>query len=522
MVTSKQARISDSSRIAFYNSMRKWIEIANINPPTYGNNSRLRDEWLRAFSLREPHLAGVINSVVSIDKNRGWQLIGGRNQVMAYSQILKNVEPTSFDKRGLPINGKGWRYYFSQQSFSFWTSDLGAVSEIGRDTKNGPLRALWSVDPVRCELYNNDSIKYHPPNGKVQEWGPADFMRETSLPSNDETLNGLGYCATSRLIEIITIMIAVYGHDKEKLLAKIPKGMLFLRGIDEVMWADAMEKQAAQQTAKEREYYAGLSIFFSDSDEALDAKLLSLSQLPDGFDIKIMTDLLMFAIALNFGYDPSEFWPVQFGSLGRGTEAEVQAVKASGKGGLDFVLAFQDNLQREIPSTLHFEFEQRNEQGEILEANVAKAWAETINEMAKPSGTNEPPTLSISEKRQLLAQKGLIPEDWTIEEEDTVATDTEDVDRYLDNDNVRRAIAEFPHDDIVMLKFDPSTSETREKILLSHNERRRFWPAKTRAVLYDGRDVLITDDDVDLAIQQARERVGDRYGDILEADVVNE
>lgn len=541
MTTSKQPRVSqEKARLSFLHSIIRWVDQANLQAPTYGVGSqRMRDEWLRWFWRQEPHLAGVLKSVVDIDKNRGWQIVGGRNQVNLYSRILRNADPyiNSFSDNGVPLAGKGWRYYFSQQSLSFYTADVGAVSEMGRDIEGGPLRALWHTDPTRCELTSGSyqSLNYYPPEGGKQEWTNDDYIREVSMPSTDETLYGLGYCAVSRILETATIMIAVYRHEQERLMAKIPKGIMLMRGITDSMWEDAMDTHAERLTAKEREYYAGLSILFGD--EAMDAKLVALSNLPEGFDLKITTDLLMFTYALNFGYDASEFWPVQFGSLGRGTEAEVQALKASGKGGLDFVLNYQDNLQRQLPETLHFEFEQRNEQGEILEAEVAESWARAINEMAKPSSNDFPPTLTNSEKRQLLAQRGLIPNEWTIEEEDHVATDTEDEERHLDNERVQRAIATFPNEDIVALHYKPMLNVWTQK---------KIWPTNKRifgvdydlaidwaesnlsrqieedAVLYknDTLDFRITTDDVDNAIEQARERVSNDFADVLEAEVI--
>jgi hypothetical protein len=253
-------------------------------------------------------------------------------------------------------------------------------------------------------------------------------------------------------------MVAVIEHDKEQLLAKMPRGLLLLKNIYEGQWELAMKSQAEELTAKEREFYGGLSIFFTDA--TADALMVALSQLPQDFDTKTFVDLLMYGYALSFGYDASEFWPVQYGAMGRGTETEVQALKATGKGGMDFVLAYQDNLQRVLPASVHFEFEQRNEQGQLLEAGVEKAWAETIQEMAAPSGPGMSETLTVAEKRQLMAERGLIPEDWTAEEETETATDTgEEEERAMMLPEVRRALALYP--DELIVRYDWPLGITR-------------------------------------------------------------
>ena len=474
-VKSKQPRVENdvAARMAFLRSVARWVDKADLNAPPYGVAPRLRDEWLRAIYPQEPNLAGVIKSAVDIDKNRRWEITGGERQVRAYSGVLLNAEPTQFAGNGEPAVGKGWRFFFSQQSLAYYTADIGAVAEIGRDGEAGPMRALWNVDPCRCELTGSitEPLLYYPPGGVRQAWGAGDFMRAVSLPSTDETLNGLGLCAVSRVLDVATSMIAVYRHNKEKLLAQMPKGILLLRGITDSMWSDAMETNAERLTARERDYYAGLSILFGD--EALDAKLVALSSLPDGFELKTVTDILMYTYALAFGYDPREFWPVSGGQLGTASETEAMAVKATSKGGMDFTLAWQDNFQRELPSTLLFEFEQRNEQGDIIEAQVAEAWARAVNEMAMPAGSGDVPTLSASERRQLLAQKGLIPAEWTEEEEDTTVSDTGN-ERVLDTPHVRRAMAQFPNEKIIRLG-----SDGRETVLYDPHDIRHFFFAST-------------------------------------------
>jgi hypothetical protein len=133
-------------------------------------------------------------------------------------------------------------------------------------------------------------------------------------------------------------------------------------------------------------------------------------------------DMLMYGFALCFGYDPSEFWPVQFGAIGRGTETEVQHEKATGKGRLDFPLTFQEQLQEFLPPTLEFMFDQRDEKGDLLHASVNQAWVNVVKTMTDGS------LLSIPEGRVLLAEYGVIPASWA--PTDTLSqTDLDEVDQ---------------------------------------------------------------------------------------------
>ena len=448
-VDSTQPRFSSRSEAAgslWHALLERWRKDALMNVPNYIPNSQELDLWLSEFWRTETLLSGVISNVIGLDKNRGWALTGGRNQVARFQRVLRGAE-----------GGTGWRRYISLQSESFWTTNMGAVSEIGRNGRNGPMGALYHVDPVRCVLTGNidEPLEYKPAGGKKQRWGPLDFIRCCSMPMIQEEYHQLGYCAVMRALQFAILMVAIYRHDKEMLFAAVPKGILLMSGIEAEDWNTAMQTGAEVLSAKEREFYSGLSIFFGGIDGDIDAKLVSLSQLPTGFDMQEWTNILMYGYALCFGYDPREFWPVSGGSMGTGKESEVQARKASNKGNLDFALTYQDNLQSELPSTLLFEFDQRDETGEQAEYEAIKAYADAVNAMSLPSGMAGVETLTADQRRILYAEKGFIPEEWTIFEEDISGTDVESVERerLLSSPQILRACTRFPTEPVVRLTW---------------------------------------------------------------------
>lgn len=538
-VRSKQSRFYEP--VNAMSSMFKWIDQTKHKTPPYTQDSRMRDRWLRDFWRKEPHLAGVINSVVSIDSNRGWSLTGGRNGTLRYETILRHAE-----------NGQGWRYWMKQASQAYYTSDMGAVTEIGRDGDEGPLRAIYSTDPAACRLTGNPDTplayydvsvtraRGYPNNvGDGQMWRPSDFFRVVSLPNTDQNFNGLGYCAVSRCIELVQIMMAVYEHDQEKLGSAAPKGLLLLNNISDDQWTRAMRARNAALEAREQEYYGAVAVIAQMGSEAPDAKLFALSQLPDGFDIETTTNLLMFGIALTFGYDPIEFWPVQSGALGRGRETEIQHEKGTGKGGLDFIFSLQDRLQQELPDSLLFQFEERDQQGELLNAQVHQAWADVAVTLGG--------ILDVEQSKLYLIDKGVIPAEWsqTPAAEQEGSVDDEGVERGLkhlrdeamQHEPVQRAIHEYPNEPIVRRTFNPTTNTVKELVLWrsgSDAQKRSTWlvpdalrPAKdfhrprvARALLYEGGGVEITDEDVDAAIEVAAERVGDEFAELLRAEPV--
>ena len=525
---SKQPRFSDKESARFFFSMLDWVHTTLEKEPGYEPNSRHRDEWLTKVCWKEPHLAGVLNAVTAIDKNRGWTLVGGRNQVNRYQESLHGFEAAP--------NLVGWRPGMSVSALSYYTTDLGLVLEIGREGKNGPMRKMYFTDATRCNLTGdvNYPLMYDPINGKKQKWEPMDFIRVVSLPDVREEYNGLGHCAVSRCIELTKMMVAVYEHDREQLGSKAPKGLLLLDGISEEQWIDAMELREARKEGLEQEYFAGVAVLAGSGDTAVDGKLLGLSQLPKDFDLQQFTSMLMYGYALAFGYDPSEFYPVQFGALGRGTEMQVQHEKATLKGQMDCAFGFQEQLQLELPDTLEFGFDERDDAGELMQSTVRKSQAEVINIM---DGAE---VLTDEEIRMLWAEEGLIPREWTVVEEDIEATDTEDdqdtpdvpdeasdddveaedteerrKDRLLSNVYIHRAAETFKSEPIV--EYSWPSGVTRQLAESGHwllkPARRHF--IVSRDIVYENDDVEITDEDIQSAIEVGGERIDSEFESLL-------
>lgn len=486
----------------FFSSVMRWVEDARLTEPPYEADSRTRDAWLSSFWPKEPHLAGVLASVNSIDSNRGWHLTGGRNQVQRFARVFRNAE-----------DGEGWRAYISLQSSAYYTSDLGALTETARDGRSGPLRDIYHLDPTKCYLTGKRSgpLKY---NKSKEPWDQDDYFRLVSMRNIREEFNGLGLCAVSRVLDMSKIMLAIYNHELEMLGARAPRGLLLLQNIGQNQWIEAMKTRDAQLDSDMRKYYQAVAVIAQEGVDSIDAKLIALSQLPENFDIEIFTNLLLYSYALCIGYDPVEFWPVQQGTMGRGRETDIQHRKGTGKGGLNFMLAYQDQMLDQLPDSLSFEFEQRDQEGVLLDAEVAQAWANVVSTLygggsstapgpgagdgKAPTADSEPPDsknkpnaaqakplpqskpiLSWEEARQLLVNKGVIPPSWTEMEEDVAATDAKDVEKkkqqrqreeLLEDDRVLQAIYQFPNEPIVRYSWDSATGKGKTKLLFANQE----------------------------------------------------
>lgn len=464
----------------FYGNVNRWLVMADLQEPSYSPDSRRRDTWLRNFWRLEPHLAGVMNSVVALDKNRGWSLTGGRNQIYRLTAILHAAESAP----GLD----GWRNFLSSQALSYYATDMGTICETGRDGPGGPLRALYHTDSARCRLTGipDTPLEYTPSTtvgkrGGPQAWPMGSYFRVASMPSDDEQYNGLGFGAASRVLELAKLMVAVFRKDSESLGARMPDGLLLLQGIQQSQWEDALADREAKMSAKEREYFGGVFVLASAGIDQVDAKLLALKQLPENFNLQTFTDLLMFSYALAFGYSPREFWPVSSGSLGSGTESEMQDDNSSGKGESDFILNFQERLQDDMPETAWFEFDQRDSKNDLEQLGILSAKADFVSKMSNLS-SNGQILLPIERIMELSVEQGLIPEDWAAVEGDMIADDTqgEELDRWRhmarNNPRVQRAIMRYPDEPIVRYNWPSGRTVTLWQNA-TDMQRRRAWPA---------------------------------------------
>lgn len=509
---SKQPRFTDGGSGGF-GSFFGWVtdKWKDLTPPDYKLDSRERDRWLRQYAKIDPHWQFVVKQVVQIDANRGWTMTGGRNQVRRYTSLMHDAE-----------DGAGWRTFAKKASRAFYEADMCTVVETGRATQSGPLRSIYNVDPAKCRLTGDRKypLKYYPRRGNMQEWPPHAFFRAVSLPSTDEGLYDLGYCATSVAIELIRLFYGVFQHDQEMVGARMPEGLLLLQGIGETEWEDALNKRRENLTAKQQRWFGNIMVIAGSGLETVSATLLNLSQLPANFDRQTFIEMCMYAYAGVVGYAPSEFWPVSAGALGRGREEEIGAVRATSKGGLDWALSFQDRFQQELPDSLQFEFEERDDLGRLQDAQVAAAWVDVVKKLyTRPTELDEP-LLDWSEARSMLVDKQIVPPELTEREEDAKATDTDDsaLERTrqmaLTSQEVLRAIEKYPREPVVRYTWDGARGKTR--VLWERGEdamRRCSFPVAhvERQVIGDdvlasGPDWTITQGDVDRALIDARER----------------
>jgi hypothetical protein len=478
------------SEVAFFNSMLRMIDKSNFKLPEYSSDARSRDTELIRLAKSESLLSGVIASAVSRDKNRGWLLSGPARQVSSFSRKFHGVH-----------DGEGWRKFVSLNSEAWYTTNFGYISEIASRYKNGPVESLYNVDPTHCKLTGSyPTVATYHGGKKVVKLSSGDIIHGNSMPSILAKMKGVGFCAVERAMAYLRLAIGLNRHQLEKLGVKLPKGIILGKGIELDEWKAAFAEAEEDDDEKNRLYYEGVVALMSKNHES-DLKIISLSEIPDNFQLKDFIDITMQAYALAFGYPVGEFWSIASGSFGRTGEMKEQQQQATAKGELDFALSFQEQLSTHVlPPSLDFQFDQRNDRGDLIKAEADRMAYDIITdayhkgleigykyqtapESEETDGFEEPEEIETEERarkeaereetslisrdeaRELMAARGLLPKEWTQADEDTATTDLQEVrDRLLTTPALFDVIRQNTSDPIISYAWNYKTDFTRSEL----------------------------------------------------------
>ncbi|NIV29052.1 MAG: hypothetical protein GWN58_05945, partial [Anaerolineae bacterium] len=136
------------------------------------------------------------------------------------------------------------------------------------------------------------------------------------------------------------------------------------------------------------------------------ADFLNFAQLPDQFDEKAATELYINIVALSFGVDVREFWPMTAGNLGTATETLVMHQKAKGKGVGDLISTLERAINWHIlPEAVTFSFDFTDDDEDMARAQLDETRTKTILSMYLPDASGSGETIaSRDEIRQMLAK----------------------------------------------------------------------------------------------------------------------
>lgn len=343
--------------------------------PGYGSPSR--DYVLSCFWQEEPILAGAIYSMAAKMSSLSWSITGKKNKAVPFAEILWSAGSSS---------GYDWGGFISPSVQDFYTTDRGTVWETPR--VDGRISELGHIDSLCCAptgIYNKPIYYYSSVTGQEIWFKPEDVIHFSSLPSGREMQFGNGFCAVSRVHKSAQLLLGLHKYDSEKLSNLPPEGVAAISGLTQDEFQDALALwQAAREKNKSLTFPQVLWLLGSQIGSDVKVQLTPFSQMPESFTREVVVNQYMNIVALGFGVDVREFWPVTSGALGSASESDLQHMKAKGKGVAEFTSSVERRLNDEFAETdeAEFQFDVQDAGEDQTAATIAKTWIDAFMPLA--------------------------------------------------------------------------------------------------------------------------------------------
>lgn len=387
-----------------------------------------RDDDLRNFFYRPGNdiLQGAVSSLTKWGTTLPYNIEGPKRRLKQFQDLLSQSE-----------FGQGWSVLISKTLQDYYTQDKGATWElIGGGDIDGALEGSVigiahldsqfvqpTGDPVYPILFLN------PKDGKPHKIHSTRVVRFVDMPSPNELMPGIGFCACSRVIASSMVLLKLAQFKNEKLSDMPEAGLLLLNNILPSQWDDATADHQRGRRKLGHEIWSNIMTLFSiDPAQPATANFVDFASIPEGFDELQSTNIYVNIVALAFGVDPREFWPMTGGSLGTARETDLMAQKAKGKGKGDVISMLERAVNWHVlPENIEFNFDNQDDEEDRLRAQINETKVKTIMGMFNPdliiAGIDPPVT--VLELRQMLADN--VPDYFKEEFLSVDITDTEEV-----------------------------------------------------------------------------------------------
>lgn len=389
--TRQAGRHKRKSRLDYRTDRREGLYLQNMyqiirdvgqkhdEAPKYGSSNR--DEYLSNFWKTEPMLAGAVYSMSAKMGALSWSLTGVAEDAKKYATMLSQAA-YSFD-------GYDWGGFISATAEDFYTLDRGNWWEVARSGNYmyGPPVALGHIDGLSC--WPTGDVKYpvyYQSNvtGQQIKFRPGEYIHFASMPSPREEYYGLGFCAVSRALRAAKLLTGLRDYDEEKLANLPPEGVAAVTGLTMTEFKNAIKLwQSERRKNNSLTFPQVLWLVGSTPQTKVGLDMIGFSQLPESFERKDVVTQYINTLALDFGVDVREFWPVTGSSLGTASESEIQHMKAKGKGPGEFISIVERQLNAEFPETVHFGFDTQDIGEDKIAAEVAKMWIDAYLPLTK-------------------------------------------------------------------------------------------------------------------------------------------
>lgn len=412
----------------FYHMMSLASKVDEI--PRRGTTAYSR--WIDKLWKEEPILAGAVYSMVAKMQAMNWKVEGGRNNSKRTAEMLARAQY---------MLGSDWAGFIGSSAIDFYTQDNGVWWDVTRQGgKWGRMTDLAHIDTRNCIPTGNANVPMYYSSsvvGHTHMYKPGEYMHFASMILPNEGELGLGYCACSRAARAAKLLMALHSYDAEKLQNLPPEGIASVTGLTDREFRQAIRLWLAERKKNNSLTFPQvLWLIGSNPNATVSVDIASFSTIPESFDRQTVVAQYVNTLALCFGVDTREFWAISTGALGTASEAEVQHLKARGKGGGEFITMVESQLNAELPDDVIFKFDTQDIEEDMVSATVAHEWIQAYLPLVAPALGGEQ-IIDAKTFMRLLADKGVVPE-WVVGDDRVVVSsyeihkeELEDIVRFI-------------------------------------------------------------------------------------------
>lgn len=436
----------------FVHKIHQLCEFNRAKPmPRFEKDTRRLDRWLQGSldDERTNFLAAFIDQASMIQANRPYRITGSRGLVARTLDFLHMSE-----------GGEGFRKLLKLTALNYYMSNFGGAVYLNRvdpvQASYLPHMQAWDWQlPAVNQMFATDPTLFAPRDDYVYPveydgtpWTRYDYFRIASMPSTITQTWGVGRCALYRCIQIAKMTSAIYEYIYDLVSPDSAKGIVTIQGMN---WDEFLSALTGSEAVNEQDITKtngfipgdglGDILVLADRDNEIDVKFVTLGRLPEGFFLDQWVRWTLTSFATNLGFPLDEFIGMPSNRLLGQSGSEVESGERRGgtKGGAEFINQTQELMQQlVVPTTVHFEFSERDASAEIQQTQISQMRTEMavkmfeaaqlieldeeLGEIEREAKRQSQRIINASEARRLLVEWGVLPE-WITQTGDDLTLD---------------------------------------------------------------------------------------------------
>jgi len=343
----------------------------------WGKNPPLRDKQLRNFWPTESNLAGAISNMGFRYTALQWEVTGPSPKIAERLQEILTA--------AIAGDSFGWSPFMLKFSQDLSTQDNGAFIELVRDPgvdanskfkgARAPVLGIGHLDSNQCVRTGNPEypIIYTDRDGGRHKLRWYEIIPFADQPSPIERMNGVGFCAVSRVLRMAQIARSIAIFKDEKISGRHYKQIHFVAGVSRQEIKDEMKRGQEEANNSGLIRFVMPAVLASlDPSKPVSTATIDLANLPDGFDFDVDMKWYISSLALGFGVDYQEFAPLPSGNIGSSGQSMILHRKGSGKGPAVMMRMLSEAFSNYgvLPRGYKLRFQDKDEQEELEKQNV--------------------------------------------------------------------------------------------------------------------------------------------------------